>query len=112
MSLKPLFPGDLGRPLSDTDVAEIIGVSVGVVRRQANKFGAVRVGRRYVFFEILFYNVIRNLINLSFVFFSYEHSPYPILDFMSGSSASTAVDVEDDAVECSDPIEDRHALLV
>ena len=73
--------GDLGRSLSDSDVAAILGVSIPVVRRQAKRFGAIRVGRKYVFFESVVVDILRDMLALSLDSASVEPSAYPLVDF-------------------------------
>ena len=85
---------DLGRVFSDAEVARMLGVSVPIVRREAKKLGVVRMGRKYVFFEVPLMTALKSMVR-----FSLESAPaesYPLPRF-------GAVDKRG--------MDDRHGLL-
>ena len=84
----------LGRSYSDVDVAKMLGVSVQIVRRESKKLGVVRMGRKYVFFEVPLLTALQNMVSFSQASSSPE--PYPLPGF-------SAVVNQD--------IEERHGLL-
>ena len=59
----PLFPG-LGRSLTDHEVARYLGVDVRLVRKYFARLGGMRLGRKYVFFEIGLVNALQAQIGM------------------------------------------------
>ncbi len=51
---------ELGNRMTSEELAEFLGVNVKTVRQYYKKFGGIRLGSRYIFFERRIINAISN----------------------------------------------------
>ena len=94
---------DFGRSLSSKEVADLLGVSVTTLYSVAEEFGGVRVGKKYVFFEKVFFEMLKGRVLNEKVCNGLSVPP----STLPGFDVAQAME----SLKSQAPVEDRHGIF-